>query len=92
MVDIMGTVLWLITGGVAGWIASIVLGPATRQDVILNVVVGIFGAFIGGRLLVPLLGVGSPPSGITVMSFIVPLIGAILLLTLLRLFRRSYTP
>jgi uncharacterized membrane protein YeaQ/YmgE (transglycosylase-associated protein family) len=88
----MGFILWLIMGGVVGWLASIIVGTDARQGIILNVAVGIFGAFIGGGLIVPLLGVDPLNSGITAMNFIVSLLGAVLLLALLRLYQRSYTP
>uniref|UniRef100_UPI0025C08CCF GlsB/YeaQ/YmgE family stress response membrane protein n=1 Tax=Halomonas sp. TaxID=1486246 RepID=UPI0025C08CCF len=60
-----------------------------QQGIILNVVVGIVGAMIGGFLIGPILGAGSINDGITIMSFIVSLIGAIILLAILSLFQRG---
>lgn len=85
----MGIIVWLIMGGVVGWIASIIMGNSAQQGIILNVVVGIVGALLGGWLIGPLLGAGSINDGITVMSFVVSLIGAVLLLAILSVFRRS---
>lgn len=85
----MGIIIWLIMGGVVGWIASMIMGTNGRQGIILNVVVGIVGALIGGWLIGPLLGAGSINEGITVMSFIVSLIGAVILLAILRLIQRG---
>jgi len=87
----MGIIVWLVMGGIVGWIASMIMGNNARQGIILNVVVGIVGAMLGGWLIGPLLGAGSINDGITVMSFVVSLIGAVLLLAILNLFRRGST-
>jgi len=85
----MGIIIWLIMGGVVGWVASLIMGTDGQQGIILNVVVGIVGALIGGWLIGPLLGAGSINEGITVMRFIVSLIGAVILLAILSLFQRK---
>lgn len=85
----MGIVLWLVMGGVVGWIASMIMGSNRQQGIILNIVVGVVGAAIGGWLVGPLLGAGSINEGITVMSFIVSLIGAVVLLAIVGFFRRG---
>jgi uncharacterized membrane protein YeaQ/YmgE (transglycosylase-associated protein family) len=85
----MGIIIWLIVGGIVGWLASIIMKTDAQQGIVLNVVVGIVGAFIGGWLIGPLLGAGSINDGITVMSFIVSLLGAIVLLAIVNLFRRG---
>ncbi len=85
----MGIIVWLVMGGLVGWIASMIMGTNAQQGILLNVVVGIVGAVIGGWLIGPLLGAGSINDGITVMSFIVSLIGAVLLLAVVSLFRRG---
>lgn len=87
--SIVSIIIWLVMGGLVGWIASMILGTNAQQGIILNVVVGIVGALIGGWLIGPLLGAGSINEGITVMSFVVSLIGAVILLAILTLFRRS---
>ncbi len=85
----MGIIIWLIVGGIVGWLASKVMRTDAQQGIILNIVVGIVGAIIGGWLIGPLLGAGSINDGITVMSFVVSLIGAIILLAIVNLFRRG---
>lgn len=85
----MGIIVWLFMGGLVGWIASMIMGTNGQQGIILNVVVGIIGALIGGWLIGPLLGAGSINTGITVMSFVVSLIGAIILLAILSLIQRN---
>ena len=87
----MGIIVWLIMGGLVGWIASLIMGTSAQQGIFLNVVVGIVGAMIGGFLLGPLLGAGSINEGITIMSFIVSLIGAVILLAIVNFFQRRST-
>jgi uncharacterized membrane protein YeaQ/YmgE (transglycosylase-associated protein family) len=85
----MGIILWLIVGGIIGWLASMVMRTDGQQGVILNVIVGIIGAFIGG-FVGPMLGLGGGINGgITVMSVVVSLVGAIILLAIVNLFRRG---
>jgi uncharacterized membrane protein YeaQ/YmgE (transglycosylase-associated protein family) len=86
----MNIVIWLIVGGVIGWLASLMMRTDAQQGVLLNVVVGIVGAFIGGLLVGPLLGSGSiNTSGINLPSLLVSLIGAVILLAIVNLFRRG---
>ena len=85
----MGIIVWLIVGGIVGWLASIFMRRDAQQGILLNIIVGIIGAMIGGWLIGPMLGAGSINDGITVMSFIVSLIGAVILLAIVNLFRRG---
>ncbi len=87
----MSIIIWLVMGGIVGWIASMIMGTNAQQGIILNVVVGIVGALIGGWLIGPLLGAGSINEGISIMSFIVSLIGAVLLLAIVAFFQRRST-
>ena len=80
----MGIIIWLIVGGVVGWLASIIMRRDAQQGIILNIVVGIVGAFIGGLLFG-----GSINSAITVYSFLASLVGAIILLGIVNLVRRG---
>jgi len=85
----VGIIVWLIVGGIVGWLASLVMKTDAQQGIILNVVVGIVGALIGGWLIGPLLGSGSINEGFSIMSVVVSLIGAIILLAIVNLFRRG---
>jgi uncharacterized membrane protein YeaQ/YmgE (transglycosylase-associated protein family) len=85
----MSLILWLIVGGIVGWLASMIMKTDGQQGIILNVVVGIVGAFIGGWLISPLVGMGTINSGISIGSIVVSLIGAIILLAIINLFRRG---
>ena len=82
----MGLIMWLIVGGVVGWLASMVMRTDAQQGIILNIVVGIIGAFLGGLLL----GRGNiNNSALTLTSFLVSLVGAIILLAIVNLIRRG---
>ena len=83
--DLVGIIVWLVIGGVVGWLASLVMRTDAQQGILLNVVVGIVGAFIGGLIF----SGGSINQGLTVYSFIVSLLGAIILLAVVNLVRRG---
>jgi uncharacterized membrane protein YeaQ/YmgE (transglycosylase-associated protein family) len=85
----MGFIAWLIVGGLLGWVASIVMGTNDRQGIILNIIVGIVGAFLGGLLLAPLFGTGTINQGdFSIGSLLVSLLGAVVLLAIVNFFRR----
>lgn len=81
----MGLIVWLVIGGVVGWLASIVMRTDAQQGIFLNVVVGIVGAFIGGLLF----GGSINNGAITPMTFLVSLVGAVILLAIVNLVRRG---
>jgi uncharacterized membrane protein YeaQ/YmgE (transglycosylase-associated protein family) len=86
----MNIIIWLIVGGVIGWLASLVMRTDGQQGILLNIVVGIVGAFIGGWLLSPLFGAGTiNNAGLSVGTVVVSLGGAIILLALVNMFRRG---
>jgi uncharacterized membrane protein YeaQ/YmgE (transglycosylase-associated protein family) len=85
----MSFILWLIVGGIVGWLASLIMKTDGQQGILLNVVVGIVGAFIGGWLISPMVGMGTINEGFSIGSLVVSLIGAIILLAIVNLFRRG---
>ena len=86
----MNVIVWLIVGGLIGWVASMVMRTDARQGIILNVVVGIVGAMLGGWLISPLVGGATINQGdLSVIGLLVSLGGAILLLAVVNLIRRS---
>lgn len=87
----MGIIVWLVIGGLVGWVASIIMGNNARQGIVLNVVVGIVGALIGGWLIGPMVGAGSINDEISVLSVVVSLIGALILLAIVNLVQRIST-
>ncbi len=80
----MGIIIWLIVGGIVGWLASIIMRRDGQQGIILNVVVGIIGAFIAGWIFG-----GGINQAITVMTFLYSLLGAVVLLLIVNLFTRG---
>jgi uncharacterized membrane protein YeaQ/YmgE (transglycosylase-associated protein family) len=86
----MNIIIWLVIGGLVGWVASMLMRTDGQQGILLNVVVGIVGAFIGGWLLAPMVGTGTINSGdFSVSGLAVSLVGAVLLLALVNLVRRG---
>ena len=85
----MSFILWLIIGGLLGWLASMIMGTNDRQGKLLNVIVGIVGAFLGGLLLAPMFGTGTINQyDFSLSSLLVSLWGAVILLFIVGLFRR----
>ncbi len=80
----MNFIIWLIIGGVIGWLASIVMRTDGQQGIILNVVVGIIGSYIGGLLFGPLIGVAGG-----IGPYLSAFLGAIVLLAVVNLIRRG---
>ncbi|MFA5675755.1 MAG: GlsB/YeaQ/YmgE family stress response membrane protein [Christensenellales bacterium] len=84
----MGIIAWIILGGLAGWVASMIMKNNPSMGVFANIFVGIIGAFIGG-LVMNLIGARADVMGFNIESFLVALIGAIILLALINLIRRG---
>ena len=86
----MGFLIWLIIGGIVGWLASLVMRTDGQQGILLNVVVGIVGALVAGFLLNPLIGGGNIMAGdYSASSLIVSFLGAVVLLAIVNFFRRG---
>jgi uncharacterized membrane protein YeaQ/YmgE (transglycosylase-associated protein family) len=86
---VMNLIMWLVIGGILGWLASIVMKTNDQQGLILNIVVGIVGAFLGGLLLAPLFGTGTiNQSDFSIGSLFVSFLGAVILLAIVNFFRR----
>ena len=86
----MNFILWIIVGGILGWIASLIMRTDAQQGVGLNIVVGIIGALVAGFLLTPLFGIATiNQSNFSLPSLLVSLLGAIILLAIVNLFRRG---
>ncbi|MEJ7934234.1 GlsB/YeaQ/YmgE family stress response membrane protein [Sphingobium sp. AN558] len=82
----MGIILWLVVGGIIGWLASMIMRTDAQQGVLLNIVVGIVGAFLGGLIFS---GGSINNAGLTLTSFLVSLVGAVILLAIVNLVRRG---
>ncbi|MEK7588943.1 MAG: GlsB/YeaQ/YmgE family stress response membrane protein [Patescibacteria group bacterium] len=83
----MGIILWIIFGALVGWVASLIMHTDAEQGPLLNIIVGIIGASLGGLIMGGLgeRGVG----GFSFYSFLVALLGAIILIFLVKAIRRN---
>jgi uncharacterized membrane protein YeaQ/YmgE (transglycosylase-associated protein family) len=83
----VGLITWIVFGALAGWVASMIAGSDERQGCILNIVVGVVGAFIGGIIMQFVTGRGFR-FGFNPSSFVVAVIGAIVFLLITGMARR----
>jgi len=84
----MNFIIWLVLGGLIGWVASLIMDTDAQQGMFLNVVVGIVGALLGGWLIAPLFGSDTINEGdFSVVGLGVSLLGAVLLLLIVRAVR-----
>lgn len=86
----MGIIIMLAVGGVLGWVASMIMRTDGQQGIFLNIVIGIVGAMLAGFFVTPFLG-GAPitTGAFDIKSLVVSLLGAIILLAIINLFRRG---
>lgn len=82
----MGLILWIVIGGVIGWLASIIMRTDAQQGIFLNIIVGVVGAFLGGLIFAGG-SINNAPLNLT--SFLVSLVGAVVLLAIVNLVRRG---
>jgi uncharacterized membrane protein YeaQ/YmgE (transglycosylase-associated protein family) len=88
----MNFIIWLIVGGLVGWVASIIMKTNAQQGILLNVIVGIVGAFVAGLVLTPLLGIGTiNQNNFSLPALLVSLGGAVILLFVVSLFQGRRT-
>lgn len=83
----MGILLYIVFGALVGWIASMIMGRNAEQGAIGNIVVGILGAFLGGFIMQAFGSTGV--TGFNLWSFFVALMGAVILLFIVNMFRRG---
>jgi uncharacterized membrane protein YeaQ/YmgE (transglycosylase-associated protein family) len=84
---LLNILLWILFGAVAGWLASVIMARDARMGLLSNIVVGVIGALIGGFVMNAFGTAGI--TGFNIYSLLVATLGAIILLVLLRLFRRA---
>jgi len=86
----MNFIIWIVVGGILGWLASLVMRTDAQQGMFLNIIVGIIGALLGGWLLAPLFGTGTiNQNDFSISSLLVSFLGAVILLAIVNLLRRG---
>ncbi|WP_132137679.1 GlsB/YeaQ/YmgE family stress response membrane protein [Pseudoduganella sp. UC29_71] len=86
----MNFIIWIVIGGIIGWLASMVMKTDAQQGILLNMVVGIVGALLGGWLLSPLFGAGTiNADDFSALSLLVSFLGAVILLGIVNLIFRG---
>ena len=83
----MNIIIYLIAGAIVGYIASRIMRTNSQQGLLLDIVVGVIGAFVAGWFLSPIFGVGTINDAITIPTMLVTLLGSVILLAIVNLFR-----
>jgi uncharacterized membrane protein YeaQ/YmgE (transglycosylase-associated protein family) len=83
----MNIIIYLVVAAVIGWVASIIMKD--RSSILVNIVVAIVGAFLAGWFITPLLNIGTINDAITLPTMLVTLLGAIILIAIVRMLRRG---
>jgi len=84
----MNLIIYLIAGAIIGYIASRIMRTNSQQGLLLDIVVGVVGAFLAGYFISPLLGVGTINDAITIPTMLVTLLGSVILLWIVKMVRR----
>ena len=84
----MNLIIYLIFGALVGYVASRIMHTNSQQGLLLDIVVGIVGAFLAGTFISPLLGVGTINDAITIPTLLVTLLGSVVLLWIVKAVRR----
>ena len=82
----MNLIIYLIAGAIVGYVASRIMHTNSQQGWILDIVVGVLGAFLAGYFISPLLGIGTINDAINIPTLLVSLLGSVALLALVKLF------
>lgn len=86
----MNFIIWIVVGGILGWLASKVMRTDAQQGIVLNVIVGIVGAILAGLFLAPLFGVSTiNQDNFSIPGLLISFLGAIILLAIVNLIRRG---
>ncbi len=83
----MDIIIWLVVGGLAGWIASMIMKTDAQMGMLANIIVGIVGALLGGWL-VGLFGIEVADGELNIPSILTAILGAVVLLAILKAVRR----
>ncbi|MFZ6030571.1 MAG: GlsB/YeaQ/YmgE family stress response membrane protein [Chloroflexota bacterium] len=81
----MNLVIYLIAGAIVGFVASRIMRTDSQQGLLLDIVVGVAGAFLAGYFISPLLGIGTINDAISIGTLLVSLLGSVVLLAIVKL-------
>lgn len=83
-------IAWIIVGAIVGWVASLIMKTSGQQGLVLDIVVGIVGAFLAGLVLTPLFGIPTINEGnFSIPALLISLAGAVILLAIVGFLRRG---
>lgn len=85
----MNFIIYLIAGGIVGYVASLIMRTNSQQGPLLDVIVGIVGAVLAGYFISPLLGIGTINNAVTIPTLMISLVGAVLVLWIYKMLARS---
>jgi uncharacterized membrane protein YeaQ/YmgE (transglycosylase-associated protein family) len=85
---IMNLIIYLIAGAIVGYVASRIMRTNSQQGILLDIVVGVIGAFLAGYFISPLLKIGTINDAITIPTMLVTLLGSVILLGIVKAIRR----
>jgi uncharacterized membrane protein YeaQ/YmgE (transglycosylase-associated protein family) len=83
----MNVIIYLVVAAIIGWVASVIMKD--RSSILINIIVAIVGAFLAGWFISPLLNIGTINDAITFPTMLVTLLGAVILIAIVRLLRRG---
>ena len=81
-------IIYLIAGAIVGYIASRIMHTNSQQGLLLDIIVGVIGAFLAGYFISPLLGIGTINDAISLPTMLVTLLGSVILLWIVKMVRR----
>jgi uncharacterized membrane protein YeaQ/YmgE (transglycosylase-associated protein family) len=84
----MNLIIYLIAGAIVGYIASRIMHTNSQQGLLLDIIVGVIGAFLAGYFISPLLGIGTINDAISLPTMLVTLLGSVILLWIVKMVRR----
>ncbi len=83
----MNLIIYLIAGAIVGYIASRIMRTNSQQGLLIDILVGVVGAYLAGYFISPLLGIGTINDAISIQTMLVTLVGAVILLWVVKLLR-----
>ncbi len=88
----MGFIIWILVGALVGWIASLIMKTDAQQGTILNIVIGIVGAWLGGYLISPLVGISTiNQNALSIPSILVSIVGAVIVIVIWQVIRKAFS-